>query len=136
MPRKDKQHDAVVRALRKDDWRIIDEQSPFTIDQRTVFIDIEAARDEQRLLIFVEVKGFQGDSQVNDLANALGQYLLYAHMLEREFGTSTPSLYLAVPQAAYDGILNEEIGLEIRERYKLRLIVVNVEREEISQWIN
>ncbi|MCC6613250.1 MAG: fatty-acid synthase [Anaerolineae bacterium] len=132
--RKDTHHDAVLRALQKDGWRIVDEQSPFTIEQRTVYIDIEAERNDERRLIFVEVKGFQSDSQVTDLANALGQYLLYAHLLEQEYG-NTRLLYLAVPNDAYMGILSEELGIGIRAKYGVKLIVVDLEREEISQWI-
>lgn len=132
--RKDTHHDTVVRALRKNGWRILDEQSPFTVEQRTVYIDIEAERSDERRLIFVEVKGFQGDSQVTDLANALGQYLLYTHVLEQEYGSALP-LYLAVPYSAFSGILSEELGIGIRAKYGVKLIVVDLEREEITQWI-
>jgi Holliday junction resolvase-like predicted endonuclease len=62
MPRKDTYHDLVIRALLKAGWQIVDEQSPFSIEQRTLFIDIEAQMEGETRLVFVEVKGFNNVS--------------------------------------------------------------------------
>jgi hypothetical protein len=45
-------------------------------------------------------------------------------------------LYMAVPNAAYRGILSEEIGKQTLKHNKVRLIVFDPEREEIVTWID
>ena len=41
-----------------------------------------------------------------------------------------------VPEAAYRGILSEEIGKQTLHRNKVRLMVFSPEHEEIIQWID
>jgi hypothetical protein len=59
--------------------------------------------------------------------------LLYRAALEYA-GNTTP-LYLAVPEAAYDGIFSEEIGLQVVAKAQILLMVFAPEREEIVQWL-
>jgi hypothetical protein len=134
MPRNDLEHYAVKRALEKDGWQIADEQVALIIEGRHLWVDLEAVRSSDRTLVLIEVKGFRSDSPVTDLANALGQYLLYRLVLEKEVDLST-RLYVAVPQYAFDGILSEKIGLEVREKIGFPLIVVDMDNEVIAQWI-
>jgi hypothetical protein len=131
--RKDFHHDSVIRALKHDGWRIVDEQTPFVSGKRTVYIDIEAEQSQERLLIFVEVKGFQGNSQVSELADALGQYLLYRHVIDDAYGEDVP-LFLAIPEEAYVGIFQEPLGLELSQKYGIKLLVIDTEQERILQW--
>ncbi len=80
MPAKDIYHDAVKNALIKDGWKITDDPLILSIGKKDLFIDlgaeklIAAEKDQQK--IAVEIKSFLGNSQVNDLENALGQYIL------------------------------------------------------------
>ena len=51
MPAKDRHHDAVVRALRKDGWPIIREQFELIVPSRRLWIDIRAAREARSVAI-------------------------------------------------------------------------------------
>jgi hypothetical protein len=51
MPAKDKYHDNVVNALRKDGWRIIKEQVLITVGERHLWIDIKAEKDSETIYI-------------------------------------------------------------------------------------
>lgn len=132
--RKDFHHDSVLRALKHDGWRIVDEQTPFVSGKRTVYIDIEAERSRERLLIFVEVKGFQGSSQVAELADALGQYLLYRYVIDDAYGEDVP-LFLAIPEEAYHGIFQEPLGAELSTKYAMKLLVIDPDQERIVRWV-
>lgn len=59
MPAKDYYHDTVIQALRRDGWRVTDEQVPVLVGDRWLWIDMRVWHDETALVIFVEVKGFR-----------------------------------------------------------------------------
>lgn len=84
--------------------------------------------------IAVEVKSFINRSQVDDLENALGQYLLYRSLLKRREPDRT--IFLAIPLRVFDGILSSPLGHVALEDYSLRLIVFDQHHEVIDQWIN
>ena len=52
--------------------------------------------------IAVEIKSFVGRSEVDDLENALGQFVLYQDLLEEK--EPERELFLAVRRKAFDGI--------------------------------
>ncbi|MEI7771275.1 MAG: element excision factor XisH family protein [Chloroflexales bacterium] len=138
MPAKDRIHDQVKHALIADGWTITSENYTIRIDERNVVIDIFAERgllaarrnDEH---IAVEVKSFLGPSPVNDLRDAIGQYILYRSVLRRADPHRMP--YLAVDSAAAAGILSEPIGQAILHDEHVRLIVVDIQQERIIEWI-
>lgn len=134
MPAKDRYHDTVVRALRKDGWTIISEQIAVSMPARRLWIDIRAQKDVRTAAILVEVKGFENlASPVAYLADALGQCVLYQAALE--YVGIADALHLAVPASALDGILGEEIGRQALRKAQVRLIVFDPEQEEIVQWL-
>lgn len=136
MPAKDLYHDTVKQALIKDGLRIVSEQVTFIIEGRQIQIDLSVARlDELYVVpIFIEVKSFLRSSPVEDLAMAVGKYMVYRSALD-EAGLEAALLYLAIPQSAYDTIFSERLGVVIREKFQLSLIVVDIEYEEITEWI-
>lgn len=134
VPARDRYHGVVVRALAKAGWTIIGEQVAIVLGGRRLWIDIQAAKGPQRLAILVEVKGFENlASPVDYLAAAVGKYVLYRAALD--YGGITTPLFMAVPDAAHEGILSEDIGREAVLKAGVRLIVFNPVAEEISQWI-
>jgi hypothetical protein len=134
MPAKDRYHDTVKRALIKDGWTIEDEQFALTVDQRNLWIDLQASKGEPRLIILVEVKELaEVDSAVEALANALGKIQLYR--LALNIADLTFPLFLAVSQASYSGILSETIGRRALDNEKIPLLVFDPELEEIVTWI-
>jgi hypothetical protein len=133
MPAKDRYHDTVVHALQKAGWNIVKEQVSQVVLNRYVLIDLQAYRSEGAILVLIEVKVFdQSVSQIANLSDALGQYLVYQTILDY-IGELSP-LYLAVPDTAYHGILSEIIGQSVIERYDVKLLVFNAESEEIVTW--
>ena len=84
--------------------------------------------------IIVEIKSFLNPSPIRDLELALGQYDLYRGYLE--LTAPERELYLAVGSDVYDNFFELEAIQVIVERYSLRLIVVNLESEEIARWIS
>lgn len=83
--------------------------------------------------IAVEVKGFVSPSEVDDLKNAVGQYILYHDILSRIEPDRV--LYLAIREVVYLEIFEEPIGSILLENDRIRLIVFNPETEEVVKWI-
>lgn len=135
MPAKDHYHDTVVNALRKAGWTQIDEQIGIIIEDRRLWIDIRASKEAERLAILIEVKGFENrPSPIEYLAQATGKYALYRAALD--YLRIELPLYMAVPDAAYRGILSEEIGKQTLKHGGVHLLVFDPEREEILAWID
>ena len=84
--------------------------------------------------IIVEVKSFVGRSTIQDFKSALGQYILYKQLLDET--TSEYKLYLAVSETTYAFDFQRKVIQFMIQRNQIPLIVVNLDREEIIQWIN
>jgi hypothetical protein len=134
LPAKDYHHDTVIRALVKDGWTITGEQIKIIVEDRNLFIDIEASRASDNQMALIEVKELDAvSSPIDALASAIGKYFLYRVAL-KDAGVIIP-LYLAVSEAAYQGILREKIGqLSILEG-NISLVVFDPNREEVLRWI-
>jgi hypothetical protein len=131
MPAKDKFHDVVLRALQKDGWTIDEEQVELVLDRRILWIDLRAIKDN--ISILFEIKSFLSPSPVEDLAQAVGKYALYGAILKAK--KSDEALYLAVPNTAYIGILNERLGQLVIKTLQIKYLVFDVEQEIIIEWI-
>ena len=138
MPAKDIYHDTVKKALIKDGWKITNDPLSLKIGKKDIFIDIAAEKllvaEKQGQKIAVEVKSFVGTSEVEDLKNALGQYVLYYKILKRQLPEWI--LYLAIRKAIFNRLFNEEIGQILLEDNTLKIMVFDPEKEVITQWIN
>lgn len=137
MPAKDIYHDVVRNALIKDGWEITDDPLILSIGKKDLCVDlgaeklIAAQKDNQK--IAVEIKSFIGQSQVNDLEKALGQYVLYDEIMmdKRE----NRILYLAIKKYAYEEIFKQPIGQLLLRRNILKLLVFDEMEEVILEWI-
>ncbi|MCC6612583.1 MAG: hypothetical protein IT320_03835 [Anaerolineae bacterium] len=133
MPAKDKAHDSVKRALVKDGWQITAEQVRVIANERFLWIDLRAEKDDHARVILVEIKSFNENvSPPEAFANAIGKYLMYRVAL-RNADIEIP-LFLAVPASAFQGIFSEDVGLAIVQEYRVRLLVFDPETEEIVLW--
>jgi hypothetical protein len=138
MPKLDIIHNAVKNALIKDGWLITDD--PYVIQYRrtVLYADLGAERpiaverDGQKLV--VEVKSFIGASKIQDLKEALGQYDIYRYLLEET--APDRKLYIAISEVAYNTFFTQDVTQLILNRHQLPIIVVDIEIEEIMQWIN
>src|SRR5207237_5389190 len=125
MPARDFYHDVVKSALIADGWTITHDPLQLKVGKKDLFVDLGAeqllAADKEGRKIAVEVKSFPGASEVADLENALGQYILYQDILEE----TEPErlIYLAVSLKVYEDLFQEPIGQLLLRRQHLRVIV-------------
>jgi len=138
MPAKDIYHDIVKNSLKKEGWTVTDDPFKLKWGLRELFVDLGASKlfaavkGEQK--IAVEIKSFVNVSPITDLEKTLGQYILYANILEE----TEPErlLYLAIRQATYQAIFSEPIGNLVIKKNSLRLLVFEPKKEEIIKWIS
>jgi hypothetical protein len=137
MARRDIYHYTVKRALQKDGWTITHDPFPLQIGNKRLSADLGAERlisaEKESQKIVVEVKSFVGHSDVKDLEQALGQYVLYRQVLN-EMGIDR-ILYLAVSRPTFNSVFPIELGQVLLKNQIIRLIVFDDEREAIVQWI-
>ena len=138
MPRLDTIHNAVKNALVKDGWRITDDPYIIEYKRTKLFADLAAekalAAERNGQQIVVEIKSFIGTSKLHDLKEALGQYDIYYYLLE----ATAPErrLYIAIGENAYQQFFNQDAIALVIARHRVPLIVVNLDTEEVVQWIN
>lgn len=91
-----------------------------------------AEKDNQK--IAVEIKSFVSQSEIRDLENALGQYVLYHNILS----VLEPDriLYLAVRESVFVDLFEETIGKLLLDRQVLKLLTFDPEMEVLKRWIN
>lgn len=138
MPKLDIIHNAVKSALIKDGWLVTDD--PYVIQYRrtVLYADLGAERpiavERNGQKLVVEVKSFVGASKIQDLKEALGQYDIYRYLLEEI--APDRKLYVAVSKVAYNTFFTQDVTQLILNKHRLPIIVVDIETEEILQWIN
>jgi len=137
VPAKDIYHDTVKSALQKDGWTITHDPFPLQIGKKRLSADLGAERlisaEKGTQKIVVEVKSFVGRSDVKDLEQALGQYVLYRQILD-ETGIER-SLYLAVSRETFNSVFTIELGQVLLKNQIIKLVVFDDESEAILQWI-
>ena len=138
MPAKDIYHDTVKNALIKDGWTITHDPLRLSIDDKNLFIDLGAERIIAAVKgtkkIAVEIKSFVGRSEVDDLENAVGQFVLYQDLLEEK--EPERELFLAIRRKAFDGIFSHSIGSILLRKKRIKLLVFDERNEEVVQWIS
>lgn len=136
MPARDHLHDLVRKVLTSDGWTITHDPLHLTWGTRDVYADLGAERfmgaQKGPTRIAVEIKSFIGPSPVDALEKALGQFMLYRHILAQvEPGRE---LYLAVSHKVYGDIFEDAHGQLLVTTEKLKLLVFNPRTEVIQQW--
>lgn len=82
--------------------------------------------------IAVEIKSFIGESDIVDLEQAVGQFVLYRVLLRAQ--EPERELWLAVPDDTWKTLFLEPVGEAIRSEALDRVLRVDASREEIVQW--
>ncbi|MBD1211851.1 MAG: element excision factor XisH family protein [Dolichospermum sp.] len=138
MMAKDKFHDVVKNALIKEGWTITNDPLFIQFGGVDLYVDLGAekmlAAQKDNEKIAVEIKSFLGDSTISDFHQALGQLLNYRLILRRQ--EPERILYLAVPFDIYESFFKLEFTQIAIIDYQLKIIVYNIDKEVISQWIN
>lgn len=99
-------------------------------------MDVQASQctngNHERILL-AEIKCFPDrNNTTREIYIAIGQYIFYRAVLA-EVRDTTP-LYLAIPEAVYLTIFDVYVHRAIIDN-KIRLLVVNIDQEQIVQWI-
>ena len=122
---KDIYHNTVRMALEKDGWTITNDPLTLKIGGRLAYVDLGAekllAAEKEGKRIAVEVKSFIGSSPVQDLEQALGQYIMYSQILERQ--NSDRLLYLAIPGNVFLDFFSEELPQLMVEINHINLLI-------------
>jgi hypothetical protein len=138
MPAKDIYHEAVKNALIKDGWSILADPYKIKYKDAELFADLAAekplAAERNGRKIVVEIKSFLSPSPMRDFEIALGQYILYRNLIsltEPEY-----QIYLAIKDSIYENFFQRESIQAIVKINQLLLLVVEMEKEKILQWID
>jgi hypothetical protein len=136
MAAKDSFHQSVKHALIKDGWSNI---APLTLRYGNTRLEIDLTAEQLFIAekgttqIAVEVKSFRTSSIVYEFHQAIGQYLHYRLALHR---TQSPRIpYLAMPVRIYERYFEDEFFQDSLQVHQIYLILVDMSREEISQWL-
>ncbi len=137
MSARDIYHDCVKNALSKDGWAITHDPFILRWGLKDLYIDLGAekllAAEKAGQKIAVEVKSFVSPSEVEDLRNAVGQFILYHDILART--EPERKLYLAIREAVFVDVFEEPIGEVLLENQRLQLIIFDPKAEVIVKWI-
>ncbi len=134
---KDKIHFIVRRALEKDGWTITDDPLVLLPLEDNVSVDLGAEKvilaEKGLEKIAVEIKTFEQPSIIYEFHKALGQYFDYETALI--VSETNRTMFLAVPSGVYPSFQKSKVISGSIERIGMRLILVNIDKEEIEQWI-
>jgi hypothetical protein len=134
---RDVYHDQVKAALIKDGWRITHDPLGLKWNERQMFVDLGAeevlAAEKDGRKIAVEIKSFIGPSQMQDLEQALGQFVLYRVALRKQYPDR--DLFMAVTEKVYLKLFVEPEARDLIADERLQIIVFDPQTEEIKRWI-
>jgi len=138
MPARDIYHGTVKNALIKDGWTITHDPLRIRLARgRNLFVDLGAERllaaERGAEQIAVEVKSFTRPSDMKDLEEAVGQFVLYTRLLKRYYPDHI--LHLAVSEDTRKTVFEEEAGQTLIEDGIIRLVTFDPTQEVIVQWI-
>jgi hypothetical protein len=138
MAARDFYHEHVKTALIKDGWKITDDPLTVSWMDVTLQIDLGAERliaaEKGTEKIAVEVKSFVGSSKIEDLRDAVGQFVIYRLSLKRK--KSEHKLFIAVRDDVYSRIFDTSDGRFLLVEEEVMMIVFNARRKEIVKWIS
>lgn len=138
MPAKDVYHEIVKNALIKDGWKITFAPYPIKYEEIKLQADLAgektiSAQKESRKIV-VEIKSFLSRSPMREFETALGQYLIYQTFLS--LNNRDYILYLAIGEQIYEKFFEQVAIKLIIKKYKILILVINIEKQEILEWIN
>jgi hypothetical protein len=123
-------------ALEKDGWTVTHDPLHLRWGKRDLYVDLGAeqllAAERGAVRIAVEIKMFSGASAVEDLQQALGQFVMYQDVLARREPGRV--LYLAIALDVREELFEEPLGTLLLENSRLRLLVFDPTTEVITSW--
>lgn len=137
MPAKDAIHDIVKAALIKDGWNITHDPYRIRMGETDVFADLGAekaiAAEKDKRKIVVEIKSFIGLSMMNELEKAIGKFALYSVWVAKI--EPERQVYLAISQRTFNDVFDTVGGRALIQDLRLRMILVALDKQEVTRWI-
>lgn len=137
MPARNIYHDSVRNALRKDGWVITHDPLRLSLGGKDMYVDLGAeqlmAAEKGGRRIAVEIKSFIGDSIMEDLENAIGQFAVYRAVLAEIEPDRV--LYLAVPIAVLRDLFDEPLGRLLLQHKLAQVVGFDPQAEVLVQWL-
>jgi len=137
MPARNIYHNNFRNALVKDGWTVTHDPFRLKWGGKDMYVDLGAERilaaERSGKKIAVEIQSFTGASELNDIENAMGQYLVYRSVMTRI--EPDRNLYLAVHKEVFLDIFEEPLGRLLIEDYSIPIIVFDFQNEVILKWI-
>lgn len=129
-------HVPVKKAIEKFGWTVTNDQYTVQFAEFTMYADLAAERviaaQRGKDKIAVEIKSFVKRSAVQDVRDALGQYVMYrAYLAQIE---PDRKLYMATSTRAYRAVFSLKAVQFLVQQFAIPLIVVDIEREEVIIW--
>lgn len=107
------------------------------IGKKDLYIDLGAEQwlyaERDTIKIAIEIKSFIGDSDVSELHDAVGQYVVYHDVLKET--QPHRQLYLAIPHPIYISLFELPLGELLLKNERLKLLTFDIESEVIIKWI-
>jgi hypothetical protein len=139
MAAKDLYHEPIKKALIKDGWTIVADPYPLEYEDVELYPDLAIERtsldSEIQRKIIIEIKSFISPSLVKDFELALGQYVFYRNLIQLS-QNEYQEIYLAIRNEVYKTFFQRKSIQAVIDLNKISLLVVNVQKEEVIQWIN
>lgn len=138
MPARDLYHAAVKNALIRDGWTITHDPLRLSWGGKDMYVDLGAERllaaEKVGHYIAVEIKSFVGDSEMDDLEKAIGQYIVYRAVLTAR--DPRRALYLAVPKDVLEDIFEAPLGILLMKTQIIQVMGFDPHTETIVKWIS
>ena len=138
MPAIDQCEPQIIRALEKSGWKVTHNPFAIKIERNKagyIFADLRLEHDtENEHIIIVEVKCFDSSRTIlEEFYHAVGQCVVYRNALANN--DITTAVYLALPTIAYETFFQKQLIQSVVNDIQLQLIVIDLEKEEVVQWI-
>jgi hypothetical protein len=135
MPAVDSCEPAVIRAFEKAGWEILEQPVKLLIAKKEIFLADLRLRQvaSHQTVVVVEVKCFSSENVLPDFYSAIGQYLHYRAALAI-MGIDEP-VYLSIPLSIFDDFFRRSSVQYVINDVKIKLVIVDLDHEEILQWI-
>jgi XisH protein len=127
----------VTRALQKDGWIVVEKPYTIRFEDRHLYADMRLQKlhaDFNEEIIILEVKCFTDEqADLAEFYTAIGQYQVYRNGVLLE-GKSYP-IFLAIPYLAYERLINQALFANTLHDAGVKLVIVDIETEEVVQWL-
>ena len=133
---KDIIHLPVKQAIEKAGWTVTNDQYTVQFAEFTMYADLAAERviaaQRGKDKIAIEIKSFVKRSAVQDVRDALGQYVMYrAYLAKIE---PDRKLYMAISSRAERDVFSLKAVQFLVQQFTIARIVVDIEQKEIVAW--